>query len=78
MFSPLLILMAKLQLPVKSEPTQVRRSLTVKGMGGPGWEKYVFFILGYVVVLSLCFPKWAHLSLDSNHCRSYVTKCNEY
>ena len=46
----------------------------IKGIGGSRVEKICFFISAYVVVLSLCLPKWAHLSLNSNYCRSYGTK----
>ena len=50
---------------------------TIKGIGGPAWEKYIFFILTYVVGLYFFFPKWAHFSLNSNHCGSYARKYND-
>ena len=50
----------------------------VKGIGGGSRiGKMHFFILTYVVNLSFFFPKWAHLSLNSNHCGSYGRKRND-
>ena len=51
--------------------------LLIQGIGGPGWGKYIFFILTYVIGLPLSFPKWAHLHLNSNHCEIYGRKGND-
>ena len=48
-----------------------------KGIGGSRMGKIHFFILTYVVGLSFFSPKWAHLSLNSNHCGSYARKHND-
>ena len=48
----------------------------LKGIGGKVGKMCVL-ILGYGEVLSLCFPKWSNLSLESNYYRSYGTKRDE-